>query len=152
MKTIRCSFYVFFVCTMLLCSSCGYFNNQRYICQVDMVESVQIVRLDEYIESEYRYEYSVLSEITDCSKFVERLNNLKYSVNMGEPSQLDTKYVVIKVEYSNGDYDLLYSNAQWFNRSGVNQYGYFFFDNEQFNELVTDYLITQGTVSVKTDR
>ena len=41
--------------------------------------------------------------------------------------------------YSNGDYDLLYSNAQWCNRYGVNQYGYFFFDDEQFNSLISNY-------------
>ena len=72
--------------------------------------------------------------------FVEQLNDLKHSVNWGEPSQLDIGYVVIRIDYLNGDYDLLYPNAQWFNRSGVNQYGYFFFDAEQFDALVSAYL------------
>ena len=127
------------VLSLLFCS-CGLFGDQRYACEVDEVKSVQIVRLDKYVEWEYRYEYTVLCEITDRSAFIEQLNNLKHFVNWGEPSQLDIVYVVIRIDYLNGDYDLIYSNAQCFNRSRVNQNGYFFFDEEQFNLLISHYL------------
>lgn len=140
MKIVRWVLGILFVILIFLCCSCGIFGDQRYLCEVDTVESIQIVRLDKYVEGEYRYEYTVLSKITDCSTFVDQLNNLKHTVNWGEPSQLDVNYVVIRIDYLNGDYDLLYSNAQWFNRSGVNQYGYFFFDDEQFNSLISDYI------------
>lgn len=122
-----------------ICCSCGWFGPQRYICEADEVESVQIIRLEKYVEGEYRYEYTVLSEIADRSVFIERLNNLKHSVNWGEPSQMDIGYVVIRIVYLNGDYDLLYPNAQRFHRSGVNNSGFFFFDEEQFQTLISEY-------------
>lgn len=140
MKKFILPFCALYSILMLFCCSCGLFGDQRYICEVEEVESIQIVRLDKYIEGEYRYEYTVLSEITELSVFIERLNNLNHSVNWGEPSQFDINYVVIKVSYLNRDFDLIYFNGQCFNRSGVNQYGYFFFDEEQFNTLISDYL------------
>lgn len=140
MKQIRLELCILSLILMFLCCSCGLFGDQRYICEIDEVESVQIIRLDKYVEGEYRYEYTILSQISDYATFVGQLNKLKHSVNWGEPSQMDIGYVVIRIDYLNGDYDLLYSNAQCFNRSGVNQYGFFFFDEEQFNELISNYL------------
>jgi hypothetical protein len=81
----------------------------------------------------------VLSQIEDVESFVGRLNDIKHSVNWGEPSQMDEGYIVIRIDYLNGDFDLLYPNAQCFNKEGTNHYGYFFFDKEQFNSLVSDY-------------
>ena len=53
---------------------------------------------------------------------------------------MDVQYIVIKIDYSNGDFDLIHPDAQCFNRSGTNQYGYFFFDDEQFHSLISDYV------------
>lgn len=123
-----------------LCCSCGWFGPQRYICEVEEVESVQIIRLDQYVEGEYRYEYTVLSEISDYETFVSRLNGLEHSVNWGDPRQMDVGYVVVRIDYRNGDFDLVHQDAQCFHRSGENHYGYFFFDDEPFNTLISDYL------------
>ena len=142
MKMIRLPLGIWCVVLALLCCSCGLFGEQRYKCEVDNIASIQIVRLDTYVEGEYRYEYTVLSEISDYTVFVDRLNSVKHSVNWGDPYQLDVEYVVIKINYHNGDYDLIHSDAQWFNRSGTNQVGYFFFDEEQFNTLISDYTKT----------
>ena len=130
---------LFILVAMLLCCSCGFFGPQEYVCEIDDVKSVQIVRLDTYVEEEYRYEYTVLSDIADTADFVERLNGLDHNVNWGDPGRMYTEYVVIRIEYLNGDYDLLYRNAQCFHRSGDNSYGYFIFDKEQFNALISDY-------------
>ena len=132
----------FLVCiiTMLLCCSCGLFGDQRYVCDVEKVDSIQIIRLDKYVEGEYRYEYTVISQISDCETFVSQLNKVDHSVNWGEPRQMDVQYIVIKIDYDNGDFDLLHPYAQCFNRSGSNRYGYFFFDVEQFNSLISDYI------------
>ncbi len=138
----------FFVCilciiVMFFCSSCGFLGEQRYICDVNKVESARIIRLDEYIEGEYRYEYTVLSQIYDYVTFVDQLNTMEHSVNWGDPRQMDEEYVVIRIDYCNGDFDLIHPDAQWFNRSGVNQYGYFFFNDEQFDALISNYLTEQ---------
>ena len=125
---------------MLLCCSCGLIGEQRYVCDVAEVESIQIVRLDKYVEGEYRYEYTVLSQISNNEAFVRQLNELDHSVNWGDPRQMDVQYIVIKIDYSNGDFDLIHPDAQCFNRSGTNQYGYFFFDDEQFHSLISAYM------------
>ena len=108
------------------------------MCEVENVDSIQIVRLDQYIEEELRYEYTVLSQIVDCEAFVCELNEVEHSVNWGDPRQMDIGYVVIKINYINGDFDLLHPDAQCFHRSGKNQYGYFFFDDAAFNLLISN--------------
>lgn len=128
---------------VLLCCSCGFFGDQKYVCDLKEVESIQIVRLDKYVEGEYRYEYTILSEISDTETFVNCLNEVDHSVNWGEPSQLDIQYIVIKIDYHNGDYDLVHPDAQWFHRNGKNNYGYFFFDDNQFHSLISNYVNTE---------
>jgi len=125
---------------ILLCCSCGFFGDQSYVCDVEKVDSIQIVKLDKYVEGEYRYEYNILSQISDYETFVSHLNELDHSVNWGDPRPLEVQYIVIKIDYSNGDFDLIHQDAQWFNRSGKNQNGYFFFDDEQFDSLISDYI------------
>ena len=140
MKIKKLLLCISFIIPLFLCCSCGLFGDQEYVCEVDSVESVQIVRLDKYIEGEYRYEYTTLSTITDYSTFIDRLNQVDHSVNWGDPGRFDLNYIVIKIDYHNGDYDLLYPNAQCFHRSGVNQNGYFFFDEKQLQTLISDYI------------
>lgn len=124
---------------MFLCCSCGFLGPQKYVCEVDDVASVQIIRLEEYVEGEYRFEYNILAQISNYRAFVDSLNNLKHSVNWGEPGWFPDQCVVIRIDYHNGDFDLLYPNVQWFNRDGVNHSGFFFFDKEQFSALISDY-------------
>jgi len=124
--------------SMLSCCSCGLFGARKYVCEVENVDSIQIVRLDQYIEEELRYEYTVLSQIVDYEAFVCELNEVEHSVNWGDPRQMDIGYVVIKINYINGDFDLLHPDAQCFHRSGKNQYGYFFFDDAAFNLLISN--------------
>ena len=125
---------------MLLSCSCGFFGPQKYVCDLEQVASIRIIRLDKYVEGEYRYEYTVLAEIRDHETFVHRLNNVKHSVNWGDPMQMNTGFIVIRIDYVNQDFDLLHPSAQCFNRSGIGNYGYFFFDSEQFNSLISDYM------------
>ncbi len=139
MKKMICFFFPFCMSLLLLCS-CGLFGPQKYECEIDEVKSIQIIRLDQYVEGEYRFEYTVLSQISDIETFVDKLNQLEHSVNWGDPRQMYEQYIVIKIEFYNGDFDLIHSNAQCFNRSNENNYGYFFFDDEQFNELISAYI------------
>ena len=148
MKRIRLSLCLLCSFLILSCCSCGFFGDQKYVCNVSEVESIQILKLDKYVEEEYNYEYTVLSEISDSMTFVNRLNHIKHSVNWGDPLLLDVQYVVIRIDYLNGDYDLLHPDAQCFNRSGVNHSGFFFFDDEQFYALIDDYL-TENTDKIK---
>lgn len=118
---------------------CGFLGKRECFFDVNNVKSVQIISLDTYVENEYKFDYTVLCEITDTPTFIEKLNGLKQTINRGEPSQIKTGYTVIRIDYMKGEYDLIYHNAQWFHRNGINQNGYIFFDKEQFNALILDY-------------
>lgn len=144
MKNVRSLICILCFFVALCFCSCGFFGKQKYVCEVDTVESVQIVELSEYVEEEFRFEYTVLADITDQTAFVERLNDLKHSVNWGDPQPMKEGYGVIKIDYLNGNFDLIHSNAQTFHESGTNHSGYFFFDKEQFDTLVSEYLAQEN--------
>ena len=134
-KLLICTFCIIVVS----CCSCGLFASERYSCNIEEVESIQIVSLGGFNKEENKYEYTVISQISDCETFVNRLNDIKYSVNLGEPTVLNPEYTVILINYNNGDYDLLYSGAQCYYREGRFLTGYVFFNTEQFNALISDY-------------
>lgn len=140
MKHIR--FVLFSLLALLICifSGCGLSGDQEYTCDVDNVVSVQIVHLDGFVKEEYRDEYTILCEIEDIPAFVEQLESVEHSVNWGDPRPLGTDCIVIRIEYQNGDYDLLHEDAQSFHRSGQNNSGFFFFDDNQFQNLISEYL------------
>ena len=143
MKKIRLLSCILCFILMFFCCSCGWFSPQKYVCEIDDVKSIQIVRLEGIVEGTYQYEYTVLSEVSDIETFVKTLNDLKHSVNWGDPFPLAQRFGhnVIRIEYLNGDFDLIHSDAQCFNRSGENRTGYFKFDDEQFNTLISDYIV-----------
>lgn len=86
-----------------------------------------------------RFEFHILSTISNFHTFIERLNQVDHRVNWGDPLLMDTQAVAIKIAYQNGDFDLLQQNAQIFHRLGENQYGFFFFDEEAFLSLISEY-------------
>lgn len=128
---------------MLSLCSCRVFIDiirDRYECPVDEVSSVQIIVFDRSATKNYPYGYAVLREIKDYSEFIKRLNDIKTSTVWNDPKPLSDGAIVIKIDYVNGDFDLLDSNAQRFNRNGKNNYGHYVFDEEQFDSLIVDYL------------
>ena len=126
---------------LITCTSCGLFGPQEYTCDVEEVTSVQIIKLDRRIKEEYRFEYTILSQISDYKTFVKQLTDLDHSVNWGEPSIMELGIIVVRIDYRNGNFDLIHPNAQLFNRSGINHNGYFFFEEDQFNALISGYLV-----------
>ena len=140
MKKKRIIVCVSCIIPIIICCSCGLFGSQRYTCNVDKVESVQIITLEGYNQEKKTFEYTVLSQISDYETFVERLNKVEHSVHWGDPRVIKLQEVVIKIDYGNGDCDLLHADAQIISRSGVNSSGFFTFDDEQFNALISEYL------------
>ena len=50
---------LFCILCMFLCCSCGWIGPQKYVCEVDQVKSVQIVRVSKWNQETYEYEYTV---------------------------------------------------------------------------------------------
>ena len=130
----------FLICIVCICAFlCGCFllPDQHYTCEAEDVRSVQIVRLGEVIEGEY--DYTVLCDVEDKDDFIRKLNDIRQTINWGDPYRLYPGYVVIRIEHSNGDCDLLYSNAQSLQRGERERNGYACFNKEQFNALISEY-------------
>lgn len=133
----------FLMCIVCICAFlCGCFllPDQHYTCEAEDVRSVQIVRLGEVIEGEYRYDYTILHNVEDKDDFIRKLNDIRQTINWGDPYVLYPGYVVIRIEYINSDCDLVYSNAQSIQRGEKKRNGYACFNKEQFNALISEYI------------
>ena len=135
-------FCVLCVLLVLLLSSCGFYSlidTRKYTCDVSEVQSVQIVRLED-IEPYYQFDYTVLFEITDYITFVDQLNNIETYVKWGTPHVMNVEDIIIRIEYQNGDYELISRGVQCFCRSGTFTDGHFVFDESEFEALIEKYL------------
>lgn len=140
MKKVVVPLCILCMILIFLCCSCGLIGPQRYFCDVNEVETIQIVRIDKNVRRDSECEYTILAQISDTVSFVAQLNQLEHSVNWGDPQTMWAQYIVIKIDYYSGDFDLIHPDAQCFNRSGKNHLGFFFFNDAQFNALISDYL------------
>jgi len=121
-----------------------FFGDGRvYRCDIESVETIQIIRIDGLDPEEHRYKYTVLCDVTDQSSFVERLNALEQSQNKGPPSWFDMGCVAILIMYANGDHDIIHHHAQRFYRTDSKYEGYGtgyrFFDEQQYYDLIERY-------------
>ena len=146
MKSFRLPLCIACLSLLLCCSACALFGESEYHCNIDGVKSISIIRLDKYIKEEYRYDYTVLAEVSDIEVFIDRLNSMKHSINRGEPYVLYEQYTVIRIDYNNGDYDLIHQYAQSFESDGKVRTGYFLFNEEEFNALLSDYIIVNDNM------
>lgn len=140
MKRFMALFTIMCATIMLLCCGCGLLGEQEFSCNVDEVKTIQIVTLDEYIKEEYRFEYTVLAEVSDHSYFIDRLKSIKTTFMWGEPFVLEIGFTVIRIEYLNGDYDLIDSYVQSKKRGDEKLSGRLIFDKEQFEALISEYV------------
>ena len=65
---------------------------------------------------------------------------MKHKVNWGDPGVHNEGDIVIRIEFLNGEYDLIHHYAQTLRCPNTNRTGFFFFDKDQFNALIADYL------------
>ena len=139
MKIIKQFVLILIVIPVFLLCSC--IKERDYFCDIEQVKSVQIVRLGEVVD--YEYQYTVLVDIFDKEEFVNRLNNIKHKTLGAPPATFPLNYTelnVIRIEYINGDRDILYYSVQQLYRSGKKNNGYLLFDEHQFKKLISDYM------------
>ena len=130
------------VLLVLLLSSCGFYSlidTRKYTCDVSEVQSVQIVRID-HAEPVFVYEYTVLHDITDYTTFIDRLNELDNHITIfGDPHVVAEGDVVIRIEFQNGDWEIVACGTQRSCRSGEFITGPFIFDKDEFYALIEEY-------------
>ena len=150
MKLSKILFVGLIVVFIFSLSACVY-APASYVCDSSKVESVQIVEFGKWDEETQEQEFIVLVNIADVFAFVERLNNLKdndFFFIFGSPDVMYEGDIIIKVNYFNGDYDLLKESRQYFCRSGIYKSGRVTFDREQFKALIDDYLPKTASTAV----
>ena len=141
MKRIRVLCGIFALLIVVSVTGCGLIGEQSYTCDVENVKFVQIVKIGEYDKHTYRFTHTTLCEIEDPTAFIERLLSIKQSVNWGDPGTFQTGDIAIYIEFENGDFDRISATAQTKIRDGAKGGGgYIFFNKEQFNALLNDYL------------
>lgn len=134
--------FLSFTIAIMSCS-CGFIGEQQYIRNADEVELIQIVCLNGINEeNNYTYEYTILATIDDCEYelFMEKLSSIKHRVHWGEPILLKMDTPVIRIEFQNGNLDIMDYNAQCFRRNEFNGHGYFVFNEDEFSRLLEMYL------------
>ena len=125
---------------MLVFDGCGLVGAQKYACDPSNVERIEIVRMETPDQNRAEYKYTVLCVVTDEVNFIERLTNLDHRVHWGDPKVLYEGYLAIRIVFTNGDYDLIHHRAQAMCRSGATNYGFFIFDEDEYNQLISDYI------------
>ena len=128
-------------CLLVLCSVfCGCrphpWRYGEYKCEIESVESVQIVCIGE-TDEDYRFTCTVLCNVTDKDSFLEQLNALDCENGGTPPKPLKAGYIAIRINYFNGDYDYIYQNSQKLYRGDKNLTRQFLFDKGQFNALIS---------------
>jgi len=137
---------IIFLCIsfMLICQACGFSDVSLYQCDVENVESIEIVELGEIcVEGDYRFfDYTTLVTISDNAAFLDKLNKIpvRPSRHFTDPPTVYVGVVVIKINYLNGDYDLLTDYLQLLSRSRVFENKYTKFNTQQFKALIMEYL------------
>lgn len=135
------------VLTMLCALFCSGCNNlpQDYECEIEGVESVQIVRIEEGFNwEENRFYDTVLQDVLDKNAFLSQLNGINTKQTYyGQAKTMKMGYIAIKINYFNGDCAYIYRNYQFYCRTAsYNTNTYFIFDKEQFNDLIAAYYST----------
>lgn len=127
------------IASLLLLCGCVPDEKNTFRDHLDEIVSIQIVELTGYDESN-RFAGTVIAEISDIEAFKEDLLNVEYHSLFGTPMELYVGYVVIKLTYNSGNYDLIHYSAQKEYREDRSNYGHTVFDQQQFEELIEKHL------------
>ena len=136
MKRIICCV----ICFVLILPVCGCESTKKYMDQIDTISQIQIVELTNFNQEKRCFEETILTDIVDIPGFINDLCNIDYAQHFTDPVQLRAGLTVIKIVYSNGDYEHVYCDAQYVHRSDGGSYGYIEYDREQFEQLIEKYL------------
>ncbi len=113
-----------------------------YPCEAKDVSSCQIVRME-------KVGYTVLAEIEDTAAFVGKFLALRRTTFSGfeNTDSVMAGDVLIRIEYRNGDYDLIAADKQYVyhpNETQAYANPHFAFDERGFEALIKEYCPEPG--------
>ena len=100
----------------------------------DEIESIEIVWAENSLE------FTVTKTLSETEKkdFLEKFQAIKFYQYLGDPPNLYGD--AIKITYSNGDYEMICSYTAEYVEDGVIQFLWESCDEEDFNELINNFL------------
>lgn len=141
-SVIMCFWAMFFL--LVGCDRTTEYEFMHDTSEISMIEIVQIKEKQIIHEELEVYNWEVLGGVDDKSAFMKELIEIPCYSYFTHPCEIYTGLMVIRIEYNNGDYELLgdfgeraeYSHED---KSYKNYCGYFYFDN-QFDALISKYI------------
>jgi len=124
---------------ILFLGGCNVKAEYDFLYSVDEISAIEIVQVDE--ESQEGFQQTMLAEIEDIETFLLEFNKLDCYSNYTDPIGIENGDIVIKVIYSNGDYEMIGCTGQARCEDGTfdNYVGRRYFEQEEYNNLIDSY-------------
>lgn len=140
MRKIGSVLIIFFVILCLTCCSATV-APYEFLYTPEEIISIEIVAVgEEFIDGVI--EHSTICKIEDTEKFINEFYQLDCYMHFTDPEELGTNVVSIKLNYKDGEYELISAEGQArYTKERQFQYykGYRYFDQEQFDNLISKY-------------
>lgn len=131
----------------MLCG-CNSARGFEFLNSVDMITKVEIVMTMDPQKSDSNNKgilplsTTVLKELSkkEQEDFLIKIQNIACDVIYNDPTVLEAGNIAFRINYSNGDYELITAYAQASYKSNIyKRTGHFGFDKEEFDELINAY-------------
>jgi len=144
--------YILCICFIIIialsfsgCFSLFSSTSNRYMDDESNITSIEVVKLGEFNQNNYKFnEESVLFKVENLKQFCEDFSKVSRSTNNGDPRSLYTGDIVIKIVYSNENYELISFTAQSRYYTERHRNGYNFFNEDEFKALISKYAQIAG--------
>ena len=125
---------------MFGCIGCGEIEYE-FLHSTDEIITIQIVQKSEYTDHRINAEYIEICEISDKEAFLTDFYAVRCNRIFDDPHLIPANAIVVRIEYVNGDYELInYSGQIRVYEGEILPYGFFYLNYESFDQLLEKYL------------
>lgn len=129
------------VCSVFALSGCYLDVEYEFFHDTSEITSIKIVEVLNFDYEKLCYEENVLATIENTEVFLQEFSEIHCEEIFNDPETIEPNTIVIKVLYSNGDYEFINYIAQrkCYKDSSRSHNGYFILDKEPFEALIKKY-------------
>ena len=128
-------------CLVIFATGCGK-KQYPFMQSVSNIVKIEVIIMGEIHDPYTKHEYTLIKALSlnENNKFIDDLKNIECKRMFGDPQTLTTGHQGFKINYSNGEYEIIAYTAQGEHTNGKYlSNGYYLFDEEQFNDLLEKY-------------
>ena len=132
---------LFLICFILMLPGCYLDVEYEFFHDTSEITSIKIVEIFEHDHEKLYYKENILATIENTNIFLQEFSEIHCEEIFNDPLTVEPNTIVIKVLYSNGDYEYINYNAQrkCYKDSLMSHNGYFELDQEPFEALIKKY-------------